>query len=523
MIMHNKKQKYSSVIIMLLAIPVLLLSFGFSLEKKTTAENVASYFKVWGEVRFFMTDSNSSCKRIDSIALEDISTILKNPSRRKYRKIISKLEKIQLNEPSGEFSQFSRCSLEQNPDSKGLIFKNSHYPRRNLKVEDELLAVCRYWNIIRFFYPHFSTISEEWFTKLPEIIDKIISIRNLQNYHMQICRMAAITGDGHAVVSSSILQEYWGYYRVPLNVSVVNGKLIVTSIYPPLIANSKIRLGDCIHSIDQVTFKDFIAKNKHLIASSNNQVLMDKAALLFLKLKSEKPIEIKIHRSDTTIVSKIQPIHIMQINRTDGVSVFSSVSINQFPDSVAYINVGETDSNMLQESIDSILQYPKIILDFRGYPKISRELLAKYFFENPKVIVGWKYPDLNNPGEFIPAHPISLGTENPNAYKGKIALLVNSKTWSQAEFTALAFQSLTNCITVGRATSGTDGDVSVINLAGGIRVKFTGLDITYPDGTQTHSVGLHVDYVYKPKIEDWKTGKDAELEFALKIINNFNN
>lgn len=81
----------------------------------------------------------------------------------------------------------------------------------------------------------------------------------------------------------------------------------------------------------------------------------------------------------------------------------------------------------------------------------------------------------------------------------------------------MAFQSSYNVKVVGSTTAGADGDVSAIDLPGGIQTMISGLGIYYPDGTETQQKGVKIDEFIEPTIKGIKLGKDEVLEKALQL------
>jgi C-terminal processing protease CtpA/Prc len=108
--------------------------------------------------------------------------------------------------------------------------------------------------------------------------------------------------------------------------------------------------------------------------------------------------------------------------------------------------------------------------------------------------------------------------ENPDYYKGRVVVLVNEQTQSQAEYTTMAFQAAPDCIVVGSQTAGADGNVVLLPLPHGVKTYFSGLGVYYPDGTNTQRAGVKIDYVVEPTIEGVKAGRDEVLEKALELI-----
>ncbi|HTN39032.1 MAG TPA: S41 family peptidase [Arachidicoccus sp.] len=81
------------------------------------------------------------------------------------------------------------------------------------------------------------------------------------------------------------------------------------------------------------------------------------------------------------------------------------------------------------------------------------------------------------PGLFINSEPLKVGSENPNYYKGKVVILVNETTQSQAEYTAMALRVMPGAIVLGSTTAGADGNVSPIILPGGISTMISGIGV----------------------------------------------
>jgi C-terminal processing protease CtpA/Prc len=124
-----------------------------------------------------------------------------------------------------------------------------------------------------------------------------------------------------------------------------------------------------------------------------------------------------------------------------------------------------------------------------------------------------------NPGEFS----FSRALEIPNmgeSYRGKLIVIVNEASQSQAEYTAMAFKAGDNTTIIGSTTAGADGNVSAIILPGGLRTMISGIGVYYPDGAQTQRVGIVPDVWVEPTINGIKQGRDELLEKAIELINN---
>lgn len=186
-------------------------------------------------------------------------------------------------------------------------------------------------------------------------------------------------------------------------------------------------------------------------------------------------------------------------------------------DSIGYIDLKLLDLDEIPDMMDSIMPLPRMIIDIRNYPKGVLYELSKYIHPEPTTFAEVFVPDIVIPGSFFWNNTIETGRQNPDYYKGKIILLVNEQTQSHAEFTALCLQSAPNVITIGSTTAGTDGNMSVIPIPGGIETYFSGIGITYPDRSQAQRTGVKIDTIVHPEIEDIRLGNDAVLEVAKRL------
>jgi C-terminal processing protease CtpA/Prc len=112
---------------------------------------------------------------------------------------------------------------------------------------------------------------------------------------------------------------------------------------------------------------------------------------------------------------------------------------------------------------------------------------------------------------------ITLTPAEPH-YDGKIVVLVDESSLSQAEYTAIALQSAPHTVVVGSTTAGADGNVSGISLPGGLRTAISGLGVFYPDGSPSQRVGLRIDVEARPTIAGIRAGRDEVMEVAIRQI-----
>lgn len=156
------------------------------------------------------------------------------------------------------------------------------------------------------------------------------------------------------------------------------------------------------------------------------------------------------------------------------------------------------------------------IFDLRSYPSFIIDSISKYFYPK-EVCFASSYSTLY-PG-FFEKESIIKGTSNKNFYQGKIIAIVNSNTLSLGEYTTMALQGVKNAIVIGSQTAGADGNVTNVIVPGGCVIYFSGIGISYSDGTATQKKGVKIDVEIHQTIAGLKEGRDELLDAAKKILN----
>ena len=159
-----------------------------------------------------------------------------------------------------------------------------------------------------------------------------------------------------------------------------------------------------------------------------------------------------------------------------------------------------------------------LIIDIRNYPsEFVVFALGDLLVDHETAFARFTNADLANPGAFYWNHTESLSSALPH-YSGKIVILVDEISQSQAEFTAMALRAAPNAIVVGSMTAGADGNVSEIPLPGGLRTLISGIGVFYPDKRPTQRVGIVPDVEARPSIAGIRAGHHEVLEAAIRQI-----
>jgi C-terminal processing protease CtpA/Prc len=185
---------------------------------------------------------------------------------------------------------------------------------------------------------------------------------------------------------------------------------------------------------------------------------------------------------------------------------------------VAYLKLSSVKEAECTHYIEEAAGTKGLIIDIRNYPsEFVVFALGSHLVEKETEFVRFTEGDLANPGAFHWTKPLSLSPDRP-PYAGKIVILVDESSMSQAEYTSMAFRSAHGAMVIGSTTSGADGNVSPFALPGGLHTMISGIGVFYPDKTATQRIGIKPSIEVRPTVAGIRAGRDEVLEEALRQI-----
>jgi len=383
-----------------------------------------------------------------------------------------------------------------------------------------LLCLFRYWNMVEYFYPDKHLIGN-WDQVLSEYIPQFFDAQNETAYALITLSLIANLHDTHANIwYNPAIENFKGKYGLPIQVRFIEGKLVVTGYYTDSAkVNHSLIIGDIITKINGQSVDDLVKKYLPISPASNYMAQLRDMPHNFLMRSNKQEFELDVKR-------EVKDLHLI-LNAIDNSKINYTLDINPAPQDPAYKiikgNIGYIFPGRYKNTdlpaIEKLFAGTKgIIVDMRCYPSDFMPFTFVPFIKSGnKAFVKFTSGSITKPGAFrISA---VLNSKGNNAYKGKVIVIVNEQTQSQAEYTTMAFQSSPNVKVIGSTTSGADGNICNITLPGGINTYMSGIGVLYPDGTESQRCGVRIDYVVKPTINGIKTFHDELLERAVKLIN----
>ncbi len=184
-------------------------------------------------------------------------------------------------------------------------------------------------------------------------------------------------------------------------------------------------------------------------------------------------------------------------------------------------DMGEIELGQVGSAVRMLRHTDGIILGLRGYPHGTAWRFAELLFPWRRQFSSYTTADSTFPGMSVWHRALPAGSVATNAgyYRGRIAIVVDERTQSQAEFSAMTFQTAPSTRVIGSQMAGADANIASIDLPGGVRAGFTGIGLYYPDGRETQHVGIVPDILARPTLNGVRSGRDDVLERAVAYVN----
>ncbi|WP_205529337.1 S41 family peptidase [Taibaiella koreensis] len=388
-----------------------------------------------------------------------------------------------------------------------------------------LLSLYRYWSIIQYFFPNRHLIGKDWNAVLADEIRTFAQSSDLGSYTLACLKLIARIHDTHANIwgKNPTLDSLKGKMILPIRTTFVENKLVVIGYYGDADGvKQQVAVGDIVEKIDGVPVARLVQKYLPYTAASNfgTQLFAMSAGGGFLLRSNDSTAILSLQGKQERRKVKVMRLPYSEAIRAQDRPQYRVKTSHELlrPD-IGYIFPAQLRSTSIDTIRKALGQTKGIVIDLRSYPTAPMAYnYGAWLKPSASVFAKFTGVDFAHPGAFLYGDSTANGGDDKETYKGRIAILVNSYTQSQAEFTTMALSTVPGAAVIGETSAGADGNVSEIRLPGGIFTLISGIGVLYPDGTESQRLGVKIDIPVHPTIGGIRAGRDELLERALSYI-----
>lgn len=380
-----------------------------------------------------------------------------------------------------------------------------------------MLGLYRYWNIIQYFFPNRHLIDGDWKDALAEFVPRFADAKNETEYKVALLELIGRISDTHANIYGydNALSAFKGSNFAAAEVVFVEERALVNHFHDEEKGKlTGLQKGDVITAVNGKPVADIIKEQLKYTPASNYPTKLRDIAHALLRT-NDSVLTVSYTHGGQQLSKTIKSYPTSEINVYSGYQK-KDTCFKFISPKIAYMYPGTIKNKYVPQILKDIKDTDGLIIDLRCYPKEFIVFsVGNHLGEKNKDFVKFTHGSLKNPGQFtFEDHAAIGGRKN---YKGKVVVLVNETSQSQAEYTAMAFRSAGATI-MGSTTAGADGNVSEIILPGKVRTMISGIGVYYPNGGETQRVGIVPDVEVKPTVKGMQTGRDEVLEKAIELI-----
>jgi len=379
-----------------------------------------------------------------------------------------------------------------------------------------LLTLFKFWNAMEYNSPYVESTHHPWKSLLKEYIPLFLEPGSKQDYVLTLRKLFACLEDSHTQYSlPDSLSDPSDYYLPFKLIRTDNGGIVVKGS-----SINELAPGDIILKMDGEDVDTLIKKYIPIACSSNPSVRIYAILNYWLRLSKNPKLVVTFTRAGKEM-TKIIDTYLIGGNSYRESTKNYEKEYELVSKNIAYIDMNVMQDDSIADFIAKNRMAKGIIIDMRdhsGHRFGVNSALNSWLVKGEKEYCWMAVNDKSYPGNYVCNDKIIVGTNNPDYYKGKVAILVNQNTMSVGELRSMAYREAANSKIIGTPTSGAAGAVGWFNLPGAIHFEYTAEGLYYPNWGEYERTGVKIDIPVKQTAEDIREGRDMWMEEAIQYI-----
>jgi len=392
-----------------------------------------------------------------------------------------------------------------------------------LSREDRLMGLFKTWVILRHFSPFSNTT--DWNAILYEWIPKVENAKDPKEYYQIFEKFTAQLHDSHVQVRHRMTDKT---AVLPIRLKYVEGKVVVGEIK----GEPEILLGDEIIRINEAPIGLVEKQWRKRISASSDQAF--RRDFLHQVVIGEKGEHLKLSVRSSDRIREIRLPFLEPSGAKEDTQNENTPAFFPMPRAARHIRILENkigymtpftmpNAKTLDNAFQLLADTDGLVIDLRGYPRthfqhellrhLCRKTVCSPRYEIP--LVG--YQNTNMLKWEIIQYMVTPHVGR-NVYDKPVVALTDETTQSSAEDFCMYLRNADRAFFVGTPTAGCHGNMAFVDLPGGGWLSFTGMRVTWPDGTPFQGIGIIPDVEVRQTIRGLRQSQDEILEKGVRTL-----
>jgi C-terminal processing protease CtpA/Prc len=399
--------------------------------------------------------------------------------------------------------------------------------------EERLAGLFKIWMVLGELFPHLEFAAGDWRHLVREWTPRFERAENRADHELALLELAATLNDSHVRLTAQhrarLLPARLGGYAPPVALRDVEGKAVIAKLFNESAVTAGLRVGTIVTAIDGRTIESVVSERGALLSASTPQWRRSRALILALIGPKDSTANLTVHDgADPRTVKLVRDLPAAQADdftRTEP----AIRHVEEF----GYLDLDRIETaDEVARALKEFAVAPGLILDMRGYPRCPPQ-----FSVVPRLIRAaassgtFGYPVRS--GTLHASHPFGahrvrneqwlcsryiVDPDQEIHYGGPVVVLIDETAASSSEDFCIYLRNERRAVFVGKPTAGTNGNVTHLHLPVGVRLVFTGMRVTYADGSRFQNIGILPDVEARPTLAGFRAGRDEVLEAGVATL-----
>lgn len=404
----------------------------------------------------------------------------------------------------------------------------------NLSDDEKIAGLSKLWAEAKFNFVHFDKVPTlNWDRVYMEHLPKVRATTSTYEYYRVLIAMYSLLRDGHTSVFLPNELANEDSARPLVETMLVEGKVMIVAASGQTAA-SGLTPGLEIIEVDGLPVMEHARRNVMPFQSASTPQGLDCRVYgqALLAGAEGKPVNLLLRDATGNIV-------MLSVPRVAGAEYLRTfrrkpMSFSNLPGNVAYVALNSFGDSKTADEFEAV--FPQIaksdalVLDLRendgGKSDVGYRILA-VLTDKKFLAAKWETRDYRpafrawGRREARFTAPSSEVPPNGEMHFAKpVVVLTSPRTYSAAEDFVAAFRSIRRGRIIGEATGGSTGQPLFVSLPGGGGARICTRHDVSPDGTEFVGIGIKPDIAVSSTIAHIRSGRDAVLEAALRLLAN---
>lgn len=388
------------------------------------------------------------------------------------------------------------------------------------------------WNVIEHFYPYYEEdgLYKIWSKCLTDAFIAASQIRSEAEYFKVVSSMLGHVRDSHLILNRNayvggMAASYLRKYYPPVELSWCGDTVYIASRPDSLAA--QISKGDILISVNGKSIDNLILEKKRYHSASTPQAMMQTLTRegLLASFTKDSILEMHIAGSEGAVkeIRLKTDIDYSDYLVMDWDADGSEEYITDKGNGIFYVNLTSRNENAsysgFKEYLPEMQSGKAVILDMRGYPNGGMAEDIMIHFARERLVWGdfrrpyYRFPHQKNVVYLADNDNLMPQVSEEERINIPLYILIDHNAMSYGETLIEIFKRNKVGVLVGSATTGTNGDMTMISL------PCFGFTMTaIKDFSGFHGKGIEPDVFIYPNLEAIRSGYDYVLNETIKLI-----